>query len=838
MFLRSRSLLAWLFLLVFVSAAGAQGVKRLVVMKIDGLPGYLVDKYVKETDPVTGKSQLPWIEEAFYKNGTRLDNFYTRGMSLSGPSWSTIDTGQRLHIKGNVEYDRYTLHSYDYLNFVPFFIDFGLRKVADMPALEVLDQLELPILADVFPYPKRYISAQLYQRGNRWEIIGSGFVHLYPGTPSDMIDEWAMGIHFSSMTMRQNERDIVKRLIDRPEFDYMDFYDVSFDHVAHGNNDPRAQLADIKKLDRTVGRFWTAIRDSSRAAETALVLVSDHGFNSKDKTYSQGYNIVKLLNKRTAGGHHVITKRRLMLDYDVKALYPFTPLIRTASDESIYLKGQSKNYPTALFDFDGNERASVQLRNSDLNVLHILLQQLKSGGLKPEVRRAATATLFDLIDRHRADWEATVREMSEELDALGRTTDAKEKLTAEFIAKIDPMAKKPGEDVQGRRMTAQNKIARREEADYRNYLATLNGLLSLKKDSFEPKDVKIETLIAPGAMGDHNSIYQLQNYVVGPSQNGLVLDQDGRMDMLASFQHVNYFDLFTSQTVRNNVQAEVGNRPIDFVATTIPLNAFGNALSGDLRSDADPIWLYADRDRQALLLTRNDEGRSIKYVPIADLRADVNGSITFDTRDWAAGLPLKIIEDPALNIAEQNKAAWLTQWHTEIEWLRAVHRTKYSNAIIGLNEQLGKHSLFDDVEGLTADHRLVRRFRERQRHLAETDMLIMASNHWNFDVKGFNPGGNHGSFFRVSTNSTFMIAGGETSGIPRGLRVDEPYDNLSVLPTLLSLMGRIDDKNRPDPALTALGFRRFPGRVITEIVGQRSSTSSNLKGQIDVAGQR
>ncbi|MBP9664580.1 MAG: alkaline phosphatase family protein [Pyrinomonadaceae bacterium] len=825
--LRSKIVLGCLVLLILVSSAAAQGVKRLVVMKIDGLPGYLVDKYVKEIDPATGKSQLPWIAEAFYKNGTRLDNFYTRGMSLSGPSWSTIDTGQHLHVKGNVEYDRYTLHSYDYLNFVPFFIDYGLKKVADMPALEVLDQLEVPILADIFPYTKRYISAQLYQRGNRWEVIGSGFMHLYPGSPGDMMDEWAMGIHFSSMTMRQNERDIVNRLVNKPEFDYLDYYDVSFDHVAHGNHDPNAQLADIKKLDRTIGRFWTAIGDSSRAGETALVLVSDHGFNSKDKVYSQGYNLVKLLNKRAAGAHHVITKRRLMLDYSVKALYPFTPLIRTPSGESLYLKGQSKDYPTALFDFDGNERASVQLRNSDLNVLHILLQQLQRDSLKPDVRKAAVATFFDLIERHRADWDTTVREMSEELEALHRQIEAQDKVIAEFTAQFDPKIAKPGVEVEGRRIAAQNKLSRREEADYRAYLDNLRNLLSLKKEGFEPKDAKIETLIAPGAMGDHNSIYQLQNYVAGPSQNGLVLDNNGRIDMTVSFQHVNYFELFTAQTVRNNVQPDVSNRPIDFVATTIPRGAFGGALTGDLKCDADPIWLYAGRDRQALLLTRNDGGGSIRYLPIVNLMADTDGSVSFDTSDWAAGLPLKILEDPALNIAEGNKAAWLNRWHTEVDWLRAVHRTMYSNGIIGLIEQLGKHTLFDDAEGLTADHRLIRRFRERQRHLAETDMLIMANNHWNFDVKGFNPGGNHGSFFRVSTNSTFMIAGGETTGIPRGLEVDEPYDNLSVLPTILSLMGRIDENNRPDAALSAMGFRRFPGRVVTEIVGARSSKHSN-----------
>jgi arylsulfatase A-like enzyme len=97
-------------------------------------------------------------------------------------------------------------------------------------------------------------------------------------------------------------------------------------------------------------------------------------------------------------------------------------------------------------------------------------------------------------------------------------------------------------------------------------------------------------------------------------------------------------------------------------------------------------------------------------------------------------------------------------------------------------------------------------------------MLVEASNHWNFDVRGFNPGGNHGSFFRSSTNSTFMIAGGDATGIPRGKVVDEPYDSLSFMPTLLALMGRIDDQNRPTPAMSALGFRPFPGRVVRELV--------------------
>ena len=30
---------------------------------------------------------------------------------------------------------------------------------------------------------------------------------------------------------------------------------------------------------------------------------------------------------------------------------------------------------------------------------------------------------------------------------------------------------------------------------------------------------------------------------------------------------------------------------------------------------------------------------------------------------------------------------WLTQWHTDVEWLHALHKTQYSNGLIGLHEQ-------------------------------------------------------------------------------------------------------------------------------------------------------
>ena len=77
-----------MFICVLVFQSQAQNVKRIVIIKTDGTPSEWIDRYVNQRNPETGKSLLPWFEEVFYKKGTRLENFYVRGMSLSGPSWS------------------------------------------------------------------------------------------------------------------------------------------------------------------------------------------------------------------------------------------------------------------------------------------------------------------------------------------------------------------------------------------------------------------------------------------------------------------------------------------------------------------------------------------------------------------------------------------------------------------------------------------------------------------------------------------------------------------------------------------------------------------------------
>ncbi len=821
--IKPSALTAMFLIAVIASAVSAQGVKRVVMIKVDGLPGYVVDKFVKQRDPATGKSALPWFDEIFYKNGSHLENFYTRGMSLSGPSWGQLDTGQHLQIKGNVEYDRYTLHTYDYLFFFPFYTHYLIGKKADMPAVEVMDQLKIPLLCDAFPYERRYTVQQLYQRGNSWENIASGFLNLYPGNARDFLDEWTLGIDFRNFTVNQTELDIINKLAN-PEIDYFDYYDTNFDHVSHHNTDYASRLRVLRELDTTIGRIWVAIQASSRADETALILVSDHGFNSEENVYSQGFNLVKMLASSVGGGHHVITKRRLMLDYSIKSIYPFTTLITTNSTESYYLNGQSSKYPTALVDFDGNERSSIHLRERELNLLHILLQQLQRKDLSPAIRKAGTSAFFQIVDDHRKNWQETADQLTEELDALHRWRESQEKVAAVRPKKFTPEEIAKGLDKEARRIAAFDDIAEEEESKYRVYLATLTRLLALRPESFRPEKLNIEDLIEPRSMGEQNSVGQLQNYVVGLSPAGLTLDANQNLNLDKSFARVNYFDLLLKQMVRNNLQAKLSSHPVDFVAARISQDAVADALSGDMRSSEDPIFIYGGEDTQALLLARIDAdgGQSYRYLPVGGFRQHDTGKATFQVKEWGAGFPLRLFEDMDLAIPPSGRASWLSQWHTESEWLHATHKTLYSNAIIGLNEQLDRHPMIEDTNSRrSTDDHLIWRFRQRQRHLTEADMLVLANNHWNFDVRGFNPGGNHGSFFRVSTNSSLMMAGGSKTGIPRGLTIEEPYDGLSFVPTVLSLMGKVDEKNRPAADLYSRDFRRFPGRVIREFRGQQ-----------------
>ncbi len=707
-----------LTLLLGAATIAAQA-KRVVILKFDGLPGWYVEKALSEKDPLTGKSRAPWMQHVFAENGVRLLNFYARGISLSVPSWQILDTGQHAIIHGNAEYDRYSTKVYDYLNFFPFYFDYGRAKKADMPSVEVLDEAGLSLLLDRFPYEQRHQSFQLNQRGMRFRTLPKILTNRIASTKAkQLMDEWQAGFSFGKGVYEAMERELVDKLRD-PGIRYLDYFSGEFDHQSHLTNDAFSHATVFRESDRLVGRIFTEIEKSPLAEETILAVVSDHGMNTVENTYSQGYNLVDFFTSEQGGSHHVVTNRYLLQEYKLMGLDPFVNRVITPSDSSPYLKGQHKRYPTVLLDLDGNERASIHFRNNALNRLHMVLLQLQD---RP---KQLAPLAMSIVDSRREKWTKELGELRTEslrLTRLIATNPAPERRKAkDFTA--DEL--RTGVNLEARRKAAQRAAWIAERESYDLYAKSLDRLLNLTLPQLESRSFKIEELILPGAMGESNTPEDLQSYAVE-------LKSDG------SFRTIDYLEALTSIRTRNVVQKDVSPQPVDFVA---------------MRDAGGHVLLHSSKDRRVQVSI--GPANQIQYAPLDG---------------WKSGLPLRILEDPALSTPSgAGKQAWLASWHSEAEWLHALHRTRYSNGLIGVVEQF-----------LPAT--------SKQRALAQADLLILANDHWNFNVRGFNPGGNHGSFFRISTHSTLMIWGGAKTGVPRGRSIESPYDSLSFVPTILDLL--------------------------------------------------
>jgi hypothetical protein len=791
----------------FVCKASAETAKRLIVIKIDGLPADFLERYIDSKEPDGGRYLLPWFHHIFIEQGTWVQNFYVRGISLSAPSWSMLESGQHPAIRGNAEFDRYYGRVYDYLNFFPFYVGYARSRRADMPAVEVMDESGIPLLADQFPFASRYQSMELFQRGVHWQTLSETLKSRIAAPVKEVIDEWQKGFEFGDAILEQQERDLIAKQSD-PEVLYLDYFSGEFDHVSHLTNDESTQLNQLRQIDAMLGRVWRAIGSSALANQTVLALVSDHGLNSIPGVYSQGYDLVRFFNSTEGGTHHVVTNRHPRGEYKLRGLDPFVSWVETPSQESTYLAGD-KEYPTALLDLDGNERASVQLRNSDLNEIQILLEQLARPDVEKAEKNAEASAILAIIERNRAEWSRTAEQLREELAALERAIGNQQALVA-----ADRHAWSAEDRASGTRLEAMRRAAtlgewKGEGRGYSEYLSALDRLLSLKAQDLVPPRARVDTLIPKRVMGEPNSMGQLANYVSGPESDGMVFKEDGSLDEERSFSRIDYFSALASVRVRNSVQASLGSAPVDFIAVRLPKQALEHVLEEPDQPDSDAVLLYRDADHQTLLLNQHRNGELwLRYVPVSGAVQDRGGELYLSRADWGAEMPLKLFEDPDLQVV-CDRSAWLNAWHSEREWLNATHRTKYSNAVIGLNEYFRRWEPDSVPPTFRAvaneqDWPLLQQFTARLRAAVEPDILILANYGWNFNVRNPNPGGNHGSFFRISTHSVFMLAG---ANVPAGLRVEQPYDSLNFVPTLQALLGRPVESYPAPPISAAVSAR-------------------------------
>lgn len=79
--LRASGLCVRCSILATAQAQPLPQVERVVVIKADGIPERLLERYTGGPSP-----QLPNIAAVFGRNGVWFENFYTRGLSLSAPS--------------------------------------------------------------------------------------------------------------------------------------------------------------------------------------------------------------------------------------------------------------------------------------------------------------------------------------------------------------------------------------------------------------------------------------------------------------------------------------------------------------------------------------------------------------------------------------------------------------------------------------------------------------------------------------------------------------------------------------------------------------------------------
>jgi hypothetical protein len=745
---QSAYLLAFILL---VSPAWSATPRRLVILKVDGLGEDLLASALEERDPASGKSQLPWLSHIFAEQGAIYENFYTRGISLSAPSWSMLDTGRHTIIRGNVEYDRFTGEVYDYLNFFPLYIGYARQKQVDSPGVEVLDRAGIPLLIDHFEFPQIFQSFQLFQRGVRWTTLQdvlkrkfsskSIFSMLEGATPS-----------YDSLLQTQTKAELVENL-QQPQVLYLDFFTGDVDHIGHASSEPAALLKELRKLDTLAGQLWTAIQHSPLADQTLFVMVSDHGMNNVPRIVSQTYNLTDLLNSPAGGAHHVVTNREQLSDFKFRSLYPLLHRVVNPSESSFYLRGEAEHYPTAWLDIDGNERAALHLRNSDLNKIHVLLQQLARPELEPGLRKAAAQAVNETIDKHRSQWSSTAQQLDEELQALKEAIKARRTVVGEEPRKFNDL----GEKRKAWRLRQELEDWQMEYEAYSAYLKHLQKLLTFEPGPLKIFTGKIADLIPEMSVGDLNTQEQIRHYVAGPGPDGLQMSADGRLDEERSFRYVDYPKLFCEQRGLNRPQPELPEKPVDFTAMRI----------ADTSSGEHVYWLYGGEQSQLEILT--DSTGRIALRPL-------NGG-------WRNGLPLALVEDPDLRIpAGVQRLEWLSEWHSEQEWFAAIHKTRYSNGVIGVTEELSP--VGENVPGRPGMAATLLRYERRRRELVQADIHLFAADHWNFNVRFPNPGGNHGSFLRISTHSVWMMAG---AGVAPGRR-EEPVDSLAFERELIRLM--------------------------------------------------
>ncbi len=795
---------------------------RLVLIKVDGLPGPLLEAVLDpdgaEADrlpaphlfrqacararQISGRSMLlPNIHHYFVERGLRACRVDSATLTLSVPSWSLIDTGQPSLVKTNAYFNRFDGRLLNYLDQLRQSITLLTNGAGRSAALAPLDLVGIPIVTDAFAPSRVWSSLQPLTRQPPTEQLAALGRHLLSGKNRGF-DWWkAARRQLARMAYGEPYPEIydaslaelaaARLLPGSPAVDCVSLLLPAIDHQFHTDPEYGNLLARLMRLDAWIGSILQAASRGPRGPRTLAVLLSDHGSRFDPVHFNHSFPINRWLRESQFGSHNVVSP--VAEDFSHAFTVPssgvdFNRLYESAaSPYGKRIPGGESGYATAFTANNGNARFSAFLRHTDLNRLHLLLLEAKRCRRSPAALRAIAAAYREVLAGCRTWLAAEVREARRAERAL-----------LELVARLGLESRGPrGEEA--RRLQSQ-------ERRIRAVRTALEALLQTDREEegwldWARRDFEISRLIPKGYLGPPNTLAGLRRYAVGWVRPP-VLRWTGADEPLA---FLDYPELLTSFQAAS--ASSYGSRyPFSFFAASMAPPSLGRAARSDI---VQAIWIrHAASGRELLLLEA--EGGEISLENLSG-------------EGWQEQLEAEEKKGVDSPWTLAGRAGLYGRWMTPARWSEELSNSRWGPAPAILAD-ICRPNWRKFAERTALSRRFLPEEAELRREVIAFDFSrqvpdfhVWTADGWNVNSNSHTPGGMHGGLDRLETRLVCLFWGGSELGLRRGERLDEPYSSLDILPTVLDALGMLGPGNAPLPRSGALpdgAFPSLPGRVM------------------------
>lgn len=811
------------------SASPEEAGARLILVKIDGMPGLLLEAMLdpgsaaarRLPDPAmfqlayrracqaTGREiLLPNLTHYFSRQGIRCE-MRSSTLTLSGPSWAVIDTGQPGIVKTNSYFNRYSGLLRNYLDQFREVYGLALGQTKRTTALWQLDLLGIPVMADAFPPRRTWQSIQLYCRERPVEQIAEIAKVLAgagekTGNPLKILRNHLKAKVYSPDYQELSDQVMVNILAEKirrtdpdgkPAYEFLSVLLTALDHQLHVDPDYHILMHWFTKIDGWLGKIMDAVLAGPASDRSLVVIVSDHGLDFDPGRTCYSLPVNGWLREPVLGGHtifepvvedlhHAITVPVPGLDYNrvMESLHsPYGKSVPYGED----------GYWTAFADNSGNLRFDAFFRNSGLNELHLLLLEGKRLAGHPPGLRQVYSVFREVAGRNQTWIEEAIRQGEQCVHAYRRS--------------IQSLTEKPDPE-----NADAVKRFRREIEEMERVSRALRRLLETGAGyhQFEEwcrSSLPVSTLIPKGYLGPVNTVAQLVRYTTGWEEGPEFRWREGGVP---AFRRLNYPRQLTGFQA-SNASAYGNPHPFAMVAARdrnpVPVTAPNRPWRQVVR-----LWFAPDGRCGELL---EDEEGQLCYRPAgnggdpAPFAAVSSGSVPRPDQHTVAAEP------PLAN-------RWL-EWR---QWVLLAD--EYPEAMVPVILADLYRENFQPVldhnrrwlpgagENPELDLTGSIRFHFEQQ---ESDLRVWTSRGWNVNSNSHTPGGGHGGFSKLETQVVFALWGGAWFPLRRGGYLAGASTTLDVAPTLFSLLGMLDDQGRVQPregtgwGETALPL---PGRVL------------------------